>query len=41
MLGEQWQVAPADELVERLRSEFGKDQVDLKYSRSSPQTQSQ
>ena len=41
MLGEEWQVAPADELVERLRSEFGKDQVDLKYSRPSPQTQSQ
>jgi len=41
ILGDEWQVAPADELVERLKSEFGKDQVDLKYSRPSPQTQSQ
>ncbi len=35
MLGEQWQVTPADELIERLKSEFGRTQVGLKYNKSA------
>ena len=35
ILGEDWQVTPADELIERLKSEFGRTQVGLKYSKSS------
>lgn len=35
MLGDEWQVAPADDLIQRLKSEFGRDQVGLKYSKAS------
>ncbi len=35
MLGEQWQVTPADELIERLKSEFGRTQVGLKYNKAA------
>ena len=31
MLGPDWAVSPADELVRSLRTEFGRDQVELRY----------
>jgi DNA polymerase-3 subunit alpha len=30
-LGEQWQVEPSDELIQRLRDRFGHDRVELSY----------
>ena len=35
ILGDEWQVTPADELIERLKSEFGRNRVGLKYSKAS------
>ena len=35
ILGEDWQVTPADELIERLKSEFGRTQVGLKYNKAA------
>ena len=31
MLGQEWQVSPADDLIQRLRLEYGKDKVELSY----------
>jgi hypothetical protein len=31
MLGQDWCVAPTDELIQRLRLTFGKDRVELDY----------
>ncbi|MEX2468627.1 MAG: DNA polymerase III subunit alpha [Pseudohongiellaceae bacterium] len=35
MLGENWQVAPSDDLIQRLKSEFGRNNVDLKYQKAT------
>ena len=35
MLGPQWRVVPSDEMLERLRAEFGADQVHLRYPRAA------
>ena len=35
MLGQDWRVSPTDDLLQRLRMEFGKDQVELDYKESS------
>ena len=32
MLGQEWTVSPADDLIQRLRLEYGKDKVVLSYS---------
>ena len=34
MLGHQWCVSPSEELIQRLRMEFGRDTVELDYKRS-------
>jgi len=34
MLGQDWSILPTDELLQRLRREFGKDRVELGYSQS-------
>ena len=34
MLGQNWLILPTDELLQRLRREFGKDRVELSYSQS-------
>ena len=31
MLGQEWIVSPADDLIQRLRLEYGKDKVVLSY----------
>ena len=31
MLGQEWTVSPADDLIQRLRLEYGKDKVVLRY----------
>ena len=31
MLGQDWVVSPADDLIQRLRMEYGKDKVVLSY----------
>jgi DNA polymerase-3 subunit alpha len=41
MLGDEWQVAPADDLIQKLKSEFGKNQVGLKYSKATALNSSQ
>ena len=33
MLGQDWVVSPADDLIQRLRSEYGKDKIVLDYKR--------
>ena len=35
MLGDEWQVAPADELIQRLKSEFGRHNVAMKYNKAA------
>jgi len=35
MLGQDWIVSPTDDLLQRLRMEYGKDQVELDYKRTS------
>ncbi len=35
ILGSQWKVSPAEDLIQRLKSEFGKDKLEIKYSRPS------
>jgi DNA polymerase-3 subunit alpha len=35
MLGPQWRVVPSDEMLERLRAEFGDEQVHLRYPRAA------
>ena len=35
MLGQDWIVSPTDDLLQRLRMEYGKDQVELGYKRTS------
>lgn len=35
ILGSEWKVSPAEDLIQRLKSEFGKDKVEIKYSRPS------
>lgn len=35
ILGAEWKVSPADDLIQRLKSEFGKDKLEIKYSRPS------
>ena len=34
MLGQQWCVSPSEELIQRLRMEFGRDKVELDYRQS-------
>lgn len=34
MLGQEWCVSPSEELIQRLRMEFGRDTVELDYKRS-------
>lgn len=41
MLGDEWQVAPADDLIQKLKSEFGQRQVQLKYSKATSLDQGQ
>lgn len=33
MLGQDWVVSPTDDLIQRLRSEYGKDKIILDYKR--------
>ncbi|GIT22611.1 MAG: hypothetical protein CM1200mP40_22930 [Gammaproteobacteria bacterium] len=35
MLGQDWIVSPADDLLQSLRMEYGKDQVELDYKQKS------
>jgi DNA polymerase III subunit alpha len=35
MLGQEWQVSPTDDLIQRLRMEFGRDKVVLDYRQAS------
>jgi DNA polymerase-3 subunit alpha len=35
ILGPEWKVSPSDDLIKRLKSEFGKDKLEIKYSRPS------
>lgn len=35
ILGSEWKVSPSGDLIRRLKSEFGKDKIDIKYSRPS------
>jgi DNA polymerase-3 subunit alpha len=35
ILGPQWRVVPSDEMLERLRAEFGAEQVHLRYPRGA------
>ena len=35
MLGQDWVVSPTDDLLQRLRMEYGKDQVELDYKQTA------
>lgn len=35
ILGSEWKVSPTGELIRQLKSEFGKDKIEIKYSRPS------
>jgi DNA polymerase-3 subunit alpha len=35
LLGPRWRVVPSDEMLNRLRAEFGADQVHLSYPRAA------